>query len=72
MKPKMTEDFKNAARGMVLYTISAIIVYPVYHLIKGNFDWGDTLIYAGLMILICLVFSVFFFFGTQDSEKKNE
>ena len=72
MKPKMTEDFKNAARGMVLYTISAIIVYPVYHLIKGNFDWGDTLIYAGLMILICLVLSVFFFFGTQDSEKKNE
>ena len=72
MKPKMTEDFKKAARGMVIYTISAIIVYPVYHLIKGNFDWGDTLIYAGLMILICLVFSVFFFFGTQDSEKKNE
>ena len=72
MKPRMTEDFKKAARGMVIYTISAIIVYPVYHLIKGDFDWGDTIIYAGIMILICLVLGVFFYFGTQVPEKKDE
>ena len=72
MKPRMTADFKKAARGMVIYTISAIIVYPVYHLIKGDFDWGDTIIYAGIMILICLVLGVFFYFGTQVPEKKDE
>ena len=52
MKPKMTEDFKKAAKGLALYMITAIVVFPVYHLIKGDFTWGDTLINAGLMVLI--------------------
>lgn len=71
MKPKMTEDFKNAARGMIIYVITASVVFPVFHLIKGDFTWGDTLINAGLMILIGLVLFVFFFFGMQNPEKKD-
>ena len=72
MKPKLTDDFKKGARGMVLYMITAIVVFPVFHLIKGDFDWGDTLMNAGLMVLICLVLGVLFFFGMQIPEKKDE
>lgn len=72
MKPKMTEDFKKGARGLVYYAITAIIVFPIFHLIKGDFDWGDTLINAGLMILICLLLSVFFYFGMQVPEKNDD
>ena len=71
MKPKMTEDFKNAARGMIIYVITASVVFPVFHLIKGDFTWGDTLINAGLMILVGLVLGVFFFFGMQGPEKND-
>ena len=71
MKPKMTEDFKKGAKSMVFYMITAIIVFPMFHLIKGDFTWGDTLINAGLMVLIGLVLGVFFFFGMQVPEKND-
>lgn len=72
MKLKVTEDFKKAARGMIIYMITTIIFLPIYHLIKGDFGWGDTLVYAGLMILICFVLGVFFFFGMQIPEKDDK
>lgn len=71
MKLKMTDDFKKGARGLVYYAITASIVFPIYHLIKGDFDWGDTLINAGLAVLICLVLGVFFYFGMQVPEKED-
>ena len=57
---------------MVFYAITSIVVFPIIHLIKGDFDWGDTLINAGLMILICLVLGVFFYFGMQVPEKNDQ
>ena len=72
MKLKMTDDFKKASKGMIFYVIAAIVVFPIYHLIKGDFDWGDTLGYAGLMVLISLVLAVFFYFGMQVPEKKDD
>ena len=72
MKLKMTNDFKKASKGMVFYAITSIVVFPIIHLIKGDFDWGDTLINAGLMILICLVLGVFFYFGMQVPEKNDQ
>ena len=72
MKLKMTDDFKKASKGMVFYAITSIVVFPIIHLIKGDFDWGETLINAGLMILICLVLGVFFYFGMQVPEKNDQ
>ena len=72
MKYKFTEGFKQGVRGIVLYVITAILVFPVYHLIKGDFSWADSLINAGLNIGIALVLSVFFFFGSQIPQKNNK
>ena len=71
MKLKVTEDFKKAARGILLYVIAAILVYPVLHLIKGDFNWEDMLFYAGLHVIIAVVVGAFFFFGSQIPEKKD-
>ena len=57
---------------MIIYVITAIVVFPVFHLIKGDFTWGDALINAGLMILIGLALGVFFFFGMQVPENKGD
>ena len=46
----MTEDFKKGARGLVYYAITAIIVFPILHLVKGDIDWVDTLINAELAL----------------------
>lgn len=68
---KMTDDFKKGARGMIIYMVISIIMFPVYHLIKGDFDWGETLINAGLMIAIGLVLGILFFFGMKIPKKKD-
>ena len=72
MKLRMTDDFKKGAKGLVFYAIAAIVVFPIFHLVKGDFDWGDTLINAGLMVVICLVLAVFFYFGMQVPEKNDD
>ena len=72
MKPRMTDDFKKIAKGILIYVITTLVVYPVLHLIKGDFNWADTFINAGLQIAIALVLGVFYFFGFQIPEKKDD
>ena len=67
----MTDDFKKAAKGMVIYVITAIVVFPVFHLIKGDFCWKDVFINAGLQIAIAVVLGIIFFFGFQIPEKND-
>lgn len=71
MKYKVTDDFKKATRGIIIFVIVSILVFPVYHLIKGDFSLGDSFINAGLNIGIALVLSVFFFFGFQIPNNKK-
>ena len=72
MKLKMTDDFKKGAKGILAYVITAILVYPILHLIKGDFNWEDTLVYAGLQLTVAIVIGAFFFFGSQIPEKKDD
>ena len=69
---KITDDFNKGAKGLVFYAIAAIVVFPIFHLIKGDFGRGDTLINAGLMVVICLVLAVFFYFGMQVPKKTDD
>ena len=71
-KFKMTEDFKRAAKGIILYVITTLVFFPVYHLIKGDFSWGDTWSYALIQIIVALVVGLFFFFGMQIPEKNDD
>lgn len=71
MKYKFTDDFKKGVRGILIFVIVSILIFPVLHLIKGDFTWADFFINAGLNIGIALVLSVFFFFGSQIPEKKE-
>ena len=65
MKYKVTDDFKKVARGIIIYAITAMLVFPGYHLVKGDFNWADTFVNAGLNIGVALVLGVIFFFGSQ-------
>ena len=72
MKLKATDDFKKGAKGILIYVITAIVVYPVLHLIKGDFCWEDVFINAGFQIAVAVVLGAFFFFGSQIPEKKDD
>ena len=65
MKFQITDDYKKAFRGMLIYFIVSVIFFPLYHLIKGDFSWGDTLSYVILSLIVAVVVAVFFFFGFQ-------
>lgn len=65
MSYKVTDDFKKGVRGIAIFVIVSILVFPVFHLIKGDFCWADFFINAGLNIGIALVLGVLFFFGSQ-------
>ena len=68
----MTDDFKKIAKGILIYVITAIVVYPVLHLIKGDFCWEDMLFNSGIQVVLALVIGAFFFFGSQIPEKKDD
>ena len=72
MKLKVTNDIKNAMKGIFIYFVSNLVVFPVYHLIKGDFSWGDFFSIVLLNLIICLVIGAFFFVGMQVPEKKDE
>ena len=72
MKRRMTDDFKKIAKGILIYVITAIVVYPVLHLIKGDFNWEDMLFNSGIQVVLALVIGAFFFFGSQIPEKKDD
>ena len=68
MKLKVTNDIKNAMKGIFIYFVSNLVVFPVYHLIKGDFSWGDFFSIVLLNLIICLVIGAFFFVGMQVPE----
>lgn len=72
MKYRVTDDFKRGAKGLIAFVIAAILAFPILHLIKGDFTWGDFFINAGLNIGIALVLGVFFFFGSQVPKKTEK
>ena len=71
-KFKMTDDFKRSAKGIIIYLATALVVFPVLHLIKGDFCWEDFLSYALILVIVGLVVGVFFFFGMQIPEKNDD
>ena len=71
MKLKVTDDFKKVAKGILIYVITAIVVFPVFHLIKVDFCWEDELFYACIQLVVAIVVGAFYFFGSQIPEKND-
>lgn len=66
---KLSNDQRNVIKTMVLFAINCIIVFPVYHLIKGDFCWEDAICYGiGLLVVEALV-GLFFVLGLKSPEK---
>lgn len=65
MKAKNLEDFKRIAAAIAIYFGIAVLVFPVFHLIKGDFSWKETLINAAINLIVVLFMGVLYYFGSH-------
>ena len=72
MKPKFTDDFKRIAKVIATYFVVAVLVFPVYHLIVGDFNWSDTLINAVIYLIVGLLIGVLYYFGSHVPKNNKE
>ena len=52
-----------------MYTLASVIVFPLFHLAKGNFDWKDTLCYDAIIIAVGIAIGLFFIIGMKTPKK---
>ena len=62
---KFSNDFMRIAKAIVLYFVIAILGFPLFHLIKGDFTWGDTFINAALNLVAAIILGVIYYFGSH-------
>ena len=62
---KFSNDFMRIAKAIVLYFVIAILAFPLFHLIKGDFSWGDTFINAALNLVAAIILGVIYYFGSH-------
>ena len=72
MSLKFTEDFKRIAKVIAAYFVAAVLVFPVYHLIVGDFSWRDTLINVVIYLLVGLLIGVLYYFGSHVPKNNKE
>ena len=57
---------------MIIYFFTMQIGYPVYHLIRGDFSWGNTIEFFVMGVIVTLLLGIIFYFGTHIPKKKEE
>ena len=68
-KMKLSDDQRKVVKSISLYTLASAIVFPLSHLVKGNFDWKDTLCYDAIIIAVGLAIGLFFIIGMKMPKK---
>lgn len=66
---KLSDDQRKVVRSISLYTLASVIVFPLFHLAKGNFDWKDTLCYDAIIIAVGIAIGLFFIIGMKTPKK---
>ncbi|MBQ0045026.1 MAG: hypothetical protein KBT05_08395 [Bacteroidales bacterium] len=66
---KLSPDQKKAAKSILIYTLTFVIVFPIFHLIKGDFNWKYTLCQSGVFIVAGVIITAFYLLGMKTPEK---
>lgn len=61
----MSKDQQKVIKSIALYTLASIIVFPVFHWRKGDFNWNDTLLYWALITAVNIIISLLFVLGMK-------
>ena len=67
----LSNDQCKVIKSIVLYTLANIIVFPVFHWRKGDFNWNDTILYWALITAVNIVVSLLFILGMKTPKNKD-
>ena len=66
---KLSDDQKKIAKAFAIYPICYIATIILYHVIKRNADWVDILMQSIIVIVVSIILTLFFIFGSKTPEK---
>ena len=72
MSRKITDDFRRIVKAIAGYFVIAVLFFPVIHLVKGDFSWRDTLINAGLNLLVAIILGALYYFGSHKPNSNQQ
>lgn len=67
----LSNDQCKVIKSIVLYTLASIIVFPVFHWRKGDFNWTDTLLYWALITAVNIIIALLFILGMKTPKNKD-
>lgn len=67
----LSNDQCKVIKSIVLYTLANIIVFPVFHWRKGDFNWTDTLLYWALITAVNIIIALLFILGMKTPKNKD-
>ena len=69
---KLTKDFKSQSLILIKYMILVILGQIIFHLIKGDFSWEDTLSSAMWDLVVFLVLELYLYFVPRKAAKHDK
>ena len=67
----LSNDQRKVVKSIALYTLANIIVFPVFHWRKGDFNWTDTFSYWALITAVNIVIALLFILEMKTPKNKE-
>lgn len=65
----LSNDQLKVIKSIAIYTLASIIVFPVFHWRKGDFNWNDTFLYWALITAVNIIVALLFILGMKIPKK---
>lgn len=65
----LSNDQRKVIKSIAAYTLASIIVFPLFHWRKGDFNWNDTFLYWALITAVNIIIALLFILGMKIPKK---
>ncbi len=61
----LSNDQRKVIKSIAAYTLASIIVFPLFHWRKGDFNWNDTFLYWALITAVNIIIALLLILGMK-------
>lgn len=65
----LSNDQRKVIKSIAAYTLASIIVFPLFHWRKGDFNWNDTFLYWALITAVNIIIALLLILGMKIPKK---
>lgn len=65
----LSNDQRKVIKSIAAYTLAGIIVFPLFHWRKGDFNWNDTFLYWALITAVNIIIALLLILGMKIPKK---